>query len=537
MIINDLHNEMLNSQVRKLEGRVEIYEGSTLTLTCGCHDALKSFTVERLGEEGKFFGFGVCAKLNVKLIDPDRSIDVSTANTLEVVCGVDRDYIYPFPHFYVTEVNRNENTNEISVTAYDDLIVATGMLVTELPLPLEYSLRTLCAICAQVLDIPLDDDSIAGEEFDLMIEGGANFNGDETVRQVLNYIAEATQTIYYINKDWKLTFKRLNKNGSGVTTIGKNKYFTLNSRTNRRLDNIAHVTDLGENVVASTGLTGSTQYIRNNPFWSLQDNIGELLQAAIDRVGGLRINQFDLEWRGNYLLEIGDKFAMVTKDDDTVHSFLLNDTLLFDGAFSQHTEWSYANNDVETAENPANLGTALNQTFAKVDKVNRQIQMVVSESQLNTQTIAQLQLNASNINANVSKITEQVKTTEESLTNEIETLRQEVSAKVSAEDVKITIEEELKLNEVTQVKTTTGFTFNQDGLLIDKSGTEMTTQITEDGMTVYRSGEAVLVANNEGVIAEDLHATTYLNIGKYSRFEDYEENFDYRTGCFWMGEE
>lgn len=536
MITNVVHNEMLNSQVRKLEGRVEIYNGSTLTLTCGCHDALKSFTVERLGEEGKFFGFGVCAKLNVKLIDPDRSIDVSTANTLEVVCGVDKDYIYPFPHFYVTEVNRNENTNEISVTAYDDLIVATGMLVTDLPLPLEYSLRTACAICASALDIPLDDESVAGTAFDLMIEGGANFNGDETVRQVLNYIAEATQTVYYISHDWKLTFKRLDKDGDGVITIGKEKYFTLNSRTNRRLDNIAHVTDLGENVIASTGLTGSTQYVRNNPFWSLQTNIGTLLQQAINRVGGLRLNQFDLEWRGNYLLEIGDKMAMVTKDNDIVHSYLLNDTLLFDGAFSQHSEWSYANNDVETADNPANLGTALNQTFAKVDKVNRQIEMVVSETQANTQAIAQLLLNATDINASVSKVTEQVKTTEESLTNEIETLRQEVSAKMTAEDFKIAITEELKNNEVTQVKTTTGFTFNQEGLTIDKSGTEMTTVITDDGMRVYRSGEEVLVANNEGVRAEDLHATTYLMIGKYSRFEDFVENFEPRTGCFWMGE-
>lgn len=535
MISNKLHNDMLNSQVRKLEGRVEIYEGSTLTLTCGCHDALKSFTIERLGEEGKFFGFGVCAKLNVKLIDPSRSIDVSTRNTLEVVCGVNKDYIYPFPHFYVTEVNRNENTNEISVTAYDDLIVATGMTVAELQLPLTYSLRTLCAIVAATLDIPLNSESVAGPAFDLLIEGGANFNGDETLRQVLNYIAEATQTIYYISHDWQLTFKRLDRDGVEDITIDHDLYFTLNSRTNRRLDNVAHVTDLGENVIASTGLSGSTQYVRNNPFWSLQNNIGYLLQKALERVGGLRLNQFDLEWRGNYLLEVGDKMAMVTKDYDTVHSYLLNDTILFDGAFSQHSEWSYANNEVETADNPANLGTALNQTFAKVDKVNRQIDLVVSETRANTEAIAQLQLNSTDINATVSKVTETIKTTEESLTNEIESLRQEVSAKMTAEDVKITITEELKNNDVTQVKTTTGFTFNQDGLTIDKSGTEMTTMITEDGMTVFRSGEAVLIANNEGVRAEDLHATTYLMIGKYSRFEDFEENFEPRTGCFWMG--
>jgi hypothetical protein len=59
----------------------------------------------------------------------------------------------------------------------------------------------------------------------------------------------------------------------------------------------------------------------------------------------------------------------------------------------------------------------------------------------------------------------------------------------------------------------------------------MTTTITEDGMTVYRNEEAVLVADNEGVKAEDLHATTYLIVGQFSRFEDYGD----RTGCFWIG--
>jgi hypothetical protein len=61
----------------------------------------------------------------------------------------------------------------------------------------------------------------------------------------------------------------------------------------------------------------------------------------------------------------------------------------------------------------------------------------------------------------------------------------------------------------------------------------METLITEDGLTVKRGHEVTLSANNEGVIAEDLHATTYLLIGANSRFEDFENGT--RTGCFWIG--
>ena len=77
-----------------------------------------------------------------------------------------------------------------------------------------------------------------------------------------------------------------------------------------------------------------------------------------------------------------------------------------------------------------------------------------------------------------------------------------------------------------------GFTFDADGLTVTKSGSEMSTQITEDGMKVYRGKDEMLTADNGGVKAVDLHATTYLNVGKNSRFQDYKRT---RTACFWIG--
>ncbi|MBQ8763148.1 MAG: hypothetical protein IJZ07_03505 [Clostridia bacterium] len=56
-------------------------------------------------------------------------------------------------------------------------------------------------------------------------------------------------------------------------------------------------------------------------------------------------------------------------------------------------------------------------------------------------------------------------------------------------------------------------------------------------MSVYKNEEEVLTANNEGVKAANLHATTYLIIGNYSRFEDYTNaDGEARTGCFWIGD-
>lgn len=113
----------------------------------------------------------------------------------------------------------------------------------------------------------------------------------------------------------------------------------------------------------------------------------------------------------------------------------------------------------------------------------------------------------------------------------ISTLTSQVEAKMTAEDVTLAIQREL-IDGVDSVRTITGYKFDEEGLTVSKTGKEMSTQITQDGMQVYRRGLPVLTANSGGVDGHRLHASTYLIVGGRSRFENYEPN---RTGCFWVG--
>lgn len=113
-------------------------------------------------------------------------------------------------------------------------------------------------------------------------------------------------------------------------------------------------------------------------------------------------------------------------------------------------------------------------------------------------------------------------------------LSSEVSLKVDSEAVKIEIEKELA-NGVDRVVTKMGYTFDDNGIDISKSGEEMRNKLDNTGMYVTRDGGEILTANNRGVNAKDLHAKTYLIIGAgngRSRFEDYGTD---RTACFWIG--
>ncbi|MBO5062908.1 MAG: hypothetical protein J6C08_00135 [Campylobacter sp.] len=537
MIVNELHNTVLNNPVRQFTAKAELYNGSALFNTFWHADYLKSFDVERVGE-AKFFGYGICQKANIKLIDVNRVFNITTANSFKCYLGASADYITPFPTFYVTEVNRDENTGELSITAYDALNKAAAHTISEVDIPTAtddeggYSIYTIALACANHLGIAaIELVNVNDESFNTFYDEGANLDGAESIREVLNAIAEATQTIYYINAAGALVFKRLDKDGEAAAALTKDVYFTLDSKTNRRLSTITSATELGDNVTVSIDALGTTQVVRDNPFWELREDIAELLDAAIDAIGGLTINQFNCSWRGNYLVEIGDKLALTTKDGGTVYSYLLNDKCSYNGGFSQATEWSYAEDNVASS-NANTLGEVLKQTFAKVDKANKQIDIVASEAAANKDAIAAIQLNTESINATVQSMEKNTTDALEGVATDIATLTNRVNATMTSEDIKLEVQSQIEENGTTKVVTSTGFTFDDTGLTVTKENSEMSTTITEDGMTVYKDNQEMLVANNKGVNAVNLHATTYLIIGTNSRLEDYEGS---RTGCFWIG--
>lgn len=99
----------------------------------------------------------------------------------------------------------------------------------------------------------------------------------------------------------------------------------------------------------------------------------------------------------------------------------------------------------------------------------------------------------------------------------------------------LTLDSEKAVIEIDQVVTKTGYVFGADGLNISKSGDLINNTLDHTGMYVKANNEDILKANKDGVDAKNLHAKTYLIIGKddgRSRFEDYGID---RTACFWVG--
>ena len=132
----------------------------------------------------------------------------------------------------------------------------------------------------------------------------------------------------------------------------------------------------------------------------------------------------------------------------------------------------------------------------------------------------------------INESREKVDSVASELRNEITETATELAR--DTESVRITVQQ-ITDNGIDRVVTKTGYKFDHEGLKVSKAGEAMSNVIDNTGMYVKRSGENILVANNSGVDAVNLHAKTYLIVGEgngRSRFEDYQTN---RTGCFWIG--
>lgn len=685
--------DMINSVSRQFEARVELLNGSTILNTFTYDGALQSITIERAGDESCFFGFGICEKLTLKLRDKERAINVLKGNRLDVSLGVGSDYLYPFPAFNVEEVTRDENTNALTITAYDAIYKANSLKVSDMQLPKSYTILGFATSASALLGIPIKLDGLTDQEFNVEYPNGANFEGTESIRDALNDVAEATGTIYFVNNNWELVFKKLDIAGDPVLAIDKSKYFTLSAKTKYTLTGITSATELGDNVTVGTTV-GAHQYLRDNAFLELRDDIATLLNNIFSKVNGLSMYQFDLAFRGNFLLECGDKISVTTKDNNVINCYILNDTITYNGGLNGKISWTYNAGQGETASNPANIGEAIKQTYARVDKQQKQITLLASDvssqteiikktvkqvdveyylststtsaiggewsttapewqagkymwsrqkvtytdgtsitrnatciagaqgaegangrgitsvtteyyvstsqtelvggewseaqpqweegkyiwtrskivynnptsteyttavcdaawAQINaitgqqkiiTTDISQLKVEKNNISASVATIVEKQSDIDSTIVDmqqgigeqnasnaaQFETLTNRVDATMTSEQVQLAISNEVAKG-ASKVTTTTGFTFDDNGLTISKSDSEMSTNINEDGMSIFRNSEEVLTADNTGVNATNLHATTYLIIGTNSRFEDYGSN---RTGCFWIG--
>ena len=396
-----LYREKINAPKRSFQVSLYLYINDTLTYLFQ-DNKIVDIEIQRAGELSKFFGFGVSHKTTIKLLDKERKLNINKGDYFRLEIGLDKSTgveYKQFPLMYVSEITRDEKTNQLTIITYDILEKFKKHTFSELTLTKPYTIADVVNAVATFLGISATIPSL--DVFNISYTDGANLEGTESLYDLLTAAAEATQTIFYMNYNNELTFRRLSTKLD--KTISKDIYMELTSGYNRKLQTICSATELGDNVSSSLETPGETQYVRDNPFWELRDDIDTLVNNAVAALSSITINEFSCEWRGDPALEPGDRLAYETKDDAVEYTYLINDTLIYNGGLRQKTDWSFKETE-ETASNPTSLGEVLKQTYARVDKANKQVNILVSQVETNKSNISSLQLNTESISATVESL-------------------------------------------------------------------------------------------------------------------------------------
>lgn len=258
------------------------------------------------------------------------------------------------------------------------------------------------------------------------------------------------------------------------------------------------------------------------------DDLTEIADALFEKIREVQYRPFKGVAQGNPCVEVGDAIVFHTKNME-VESYVFERTLKGIQALRDTFE---AKGTVEYDENVNSVHKDVVKLKGKTNVLERTIEETKSTlTDVENNLQSQITQNATEINATVSSLQKEVEAESKNTNEAIKELQKEVSVKMTDEEVSIEIKKAIS-DGVNKVETSTGYVFDENGLKIEKTDSEMSTQITEDGMTVYKNGEDVLKANHNGVDAVNLHATTYLIVGANSRFEDYADG---RTGCFYVG--
>ena len=470
------------------------YEGSLLGTVMKCLDI--ELDTELLKKPGAFAGIAIAGEAVAGVIEANDQNTIRSTR-FGVKAPGDFDYSYTeYGSYIIKNVTKDEEQQTISLECYD------YMLQSMIPydLSLDYSAGVtvkdfLDAICdrlgwAKGYTTFYNSDILIDEE---------KYDSSDTFRDALDDIAEvAGGAIGFVGTELQIIYPTdtgevIDEENLKSLKIGK-KYGPVNSIVLSRTPQEDNIFRKDSESIANHGLTEIR--IENNQI--IDSHREDFMAGICEALFGLSFELYELESFGIGYLSFGDIFAIKTADGVEHKALMLRDDLQITQGVSETSKLEEPEATKTDYTAASTTDKTLKRTILRVDKQENVITGLAERTDV--------------LESGLADVTRKAEFT------------------ISPEEVEIKISE--AINGIDSVETSTGYTFDKDGLNIHKDGEEMHNTLDNTGMYVRRSGTDVLTANNEGVNAINLSARQYLIVGNNARFEDYSGN---RTACFYIG--
>ena len=404
-------------------------------------------------------------KSAMKQLDIDSNIAIPIGTILNYKFGVkvNEEYEYiDFGNYIVYSVEKQEDTRSYKITCFDKMLYSM-IEYKELQMPFPMSVRDYINNLCLMLGLTFKSANEEFANYDKIIESDLYANLGYTFRDIFDELAQVTASTICLNENDEVEIRYITETGD---TIDEEFLKDVNVNFGEKFGAVNTI------VLSRSADSDSIYYpetLPENPYEiKISDNQimngndrDTYLPAIYEKLNGLEFYTNDFVSTGITYYDICDRYSV--KIGDTTYSCVMfNDEVLVTQGLQENiftempeeTETDYTKSDKTDRK--------INQAYIIVDKQNGTIESLVQQTSETDDTIDAMQVTMNNNSLNISSL--------QTRTNNLEN------------------------KEVTEVTTTTGFTFNAKGLLIlDKKQENenvtygYSTQITTQG-TFYQYG-------------------------------------------------
>ena len=480
---------------------------------------------------------GDILKSVMKELDFESSIQVPLNTVVHYEFGlkINSDYEYlDYGDFIVYSSEYNEDTKTYHHVCYDIMLLSmkeyTILQNGTFPMTVRDYISNLCLDCNLVFKNSTDEFA----NYNKIIEKDIYANLGYTYRDIFDELSQVTASSICADIDNKIETRYISETEDiideeylkNVNVKFGEKYGPINSIVLSRSAESDNVYLQDEESIANNGLCELK--IIDNQIMN-DNNRSNYLPDILEKLNGLEYYINDYSSTGILYYELCDKYT-IQIGENTYNCVLFNDEQKITQGIVEDIYTNKPEISVTDYKKADKTDRKVNQVYIMADKQNQTIEALVSRVEGNEQSISRLEMTADSINSTVQSITN----SNESNTESIEFLKEQMtSLEQTANDLNITITN-INSNGVNKVVTSTGFVFDENGLSISKEGQAMNSLLDNAGLSVKRFDEDVLVANDQGVNAENITVRKYLIAG-YHRTEKFDVNGEKRTGVFYVG--
>lgn len=365
----------------------------------------------------------------------------------------------------------------------------------------------------------------------------AVYDNTVTAREYISYIAESADCFAFIGRDGKLYFKHIYEN---ETEIALDMFGEYKWGEEFKISKVSY-----EDGIRSFKFGDET---RNN-LWISQDNMyivdEEQVENIYNEINGLVANSFEGKTVIDPAIDIGDKIIIDGKP------VIYQGEMTLEGRFVvQISSKIQIKQKEETTVKKESQKVVNRRVQSEINQIDGKITQLVEENAETSTKLSQHEQTIDSITNKVSSNTTEInnnyqdilqKLGDKAQKDDVISLENKVETIQTNTDYAIKISEDIQANGASKVKTETGYTFDNDGLTIEKTNAKTKSKLNEAGLEITdatgSSEESLLFAGYDKNIGEtvvkskNMNVEKYLTVGRYSRIEDYEEG----TGVFWIG--